>query len=225
MKKLTLIIVSLGFLFVSEAQVWRVPVYRLKDESRVKILKFSSRTELTIKTLLSARDSVKENVTWQGSFHSVSQDSLVILLETFKSVREIEGGIRQTTMIPADTYLSGSSPGNGLKPVAMADIDYLSYQKESKLQYIADDIFEPVIFASLIVMILSPLISYDFRDGKLNNESYKNWALGSTLTMTTSFAVLMAINLPNLQKNYQFRSGWPEKKAKVWKFKLSQPSR
>lgn len=225
MKRFILIIVSLGFLFVTEAQTWKIPVCRQTDESRVKTLKFSPRTELTIKTQLSIRDSVKENITWQGLFHSGSQDSLVIKLETFKSFRELPGGIRQTTTIPPETYLKNSLPGNGLKPFALDDIDFLSYQKRSKLIGKADDILEPVIFASLFVIILSPLISYDFKEGELNTERYKNWALGSTLTMTSCFAVLMAINLPNLQKNYQFQPGWPEKNAKVWKFKLSQPSR
>lgn len=219
MKKLSLIIVSLGFLFVTEAQTWKIPVYRQTDESWVKTLKFTPRTQLTIRTQLPEKDSVKENITWQGLFHSGSQDSLVIKLEAFKSFKELPGGIRQTTTIPPDTYLKNSLPGNGLKPFALDDIGFLSYQKRSKLIGKADDILEPVIFASLFVMILSPLISYDFKEGHLNKERYKNWALGSTLTMTSCFAVLMAINLPNQQKNYQFRPGWPEKKAKVWKFR------
>jgi hypothetical protein len=143
----------------------------------------------------------------------------MIKLEVFKSFKELPGGIRQTTTIPPDTYLKNILPGNGLKSFALDDIGFLSYQKRSKLIGKADDILEPVIFASLFVMILSPMISYDFKEGQLNTERYKNWALGSTLTMTSCFAVLMAINLPNQQKKYQFRSGWPEKKAKVWKFR------
>ncbi|PKP49627.1 MAG: hypothetical protein CVT94_04305 [Bacteroidetes bacterium HGW-Bacteroidetes-11] len=219
MKKLSIIIVSLGFLFVTEAQTWKIPVYRQTDESRVQTLKFTHRTQLTIRTQLPQKDSVKENITWQGLFHSGSQDSLVIKLESFKSCKEFPGEIRQTTTIPAETYLKNSLPGNDLVPFALDDIGFLSYQKRSKLIGKADDILEPVIFASLFVMILSPLISYDFNEGQLNTERYKNWALGSTLTMTSCFAVLMAINLPNQQKKYQFRSGWPEKKAKVWKFR------
>lgn len=220
MKKLiSLILVSLGFLCETEAQTFKIPVYRQTDESRVKILRFSHRTQLTIRTQLPEKDSVKEDITLQGLFHSGSTDSLVMKLESYKSFKMQPGGIRQTTIIPPGTYLKNSFPGDGLKAVALEDIGFLSYQKRSKLVSKADDIIEPVIFASLFVMILSPLISYDFKEGELNTERYKKWALGSTLTMTSCFAVLMAINLPNHQKNYQFRQGWPQKKAKIWKFR------
>lgn len=223
MKRAIFILVLMGCLYSINAQIWKVPVYRLKDESKEKMLKLNPRMQLTIRTQVPETDSVKENITCQGLFYSGSMDSLVIKLDSYKSYKEFSDGIKQTTIIPPEIYLKNSSPNNGLMPFALADIGYLRYQKGPKLIGKADDIFEPVIFASLFVLILSPLISYDFKEGRLNTERYKNWALGSTLSMTSCFAILMAINLPNHPKNYQFRSGWPEKKAKVWKFKLTKP--
>jgi hypothetical protein len=72
---------------------------------------------------------VNENITWQGLFHSGSQDSLMIKLEVFKSFKELPGGIRQTTTIPPDTYLKNSLPGNGLKPFALDDIGFSVIRK------------------------------------------------------------------------------------------------
>lgn len=223
MKTIVLFLISWTIFFISEAQTWKIPVYRQTDESRLKTLKFTPKTYCTVRIRLPETDSVKENITYQGLFHSVSMDSLVIKPDLYKSFKELPRGIRQTTIISADPSLKDNLPGGGLKPFALADIGFLSYQKRTKLIYTADDIFKPVIFTSLFVIILSPLISYDFKEGELNTERYKKWALGSTLTMTSCFAVLMAINLPNHRREYQFQPGWPEKKAKVWKFKVAQP--
>jgi len=221
MKKLILIIVSLGFSFAAEAQTWKVPVYRSTDESNVKMLKLNPRIELTIRTRLFKADLTKEDITLRGLFHSGGADSLTIKLSEYKSLKQYPDGTRQTTTKPPDIYLLNTYPGNGLKTVALEDIGFLKVRKWSKAVYGADDIFEPVIFASLFVLIASPLISYNYKEGYLNTETYKNWAIGSTITLTSCFAVLMVINSGS--KNYQFQPGWPGKKAKVWKFKLSQP--
>jgi hypothetical protein len=221
MKKIILFFVSWAFLSVSEAQTWEVPVYRFNDGSWVKMLKLNSRMELTIRTQLHETDSAKEDITLRGLFHSGSADSLIIKLDEYKSLKQFPDGTRQTTTIPPDIYLLNSFPGNGLKSIALEDIGFLKVQKWPKAVSRADNIFEPVIFASLFVLIASPLISYNYKEGYLNTETYKNWALGSTITLTSCFAVLMVIN--SQSKNYQFHPGWPDKKAKVWKFRLTQP--
>lgn len=221
MKKNILFLICCGLLSFSVAQEWKIPVYRQTDESRVKILKFNPRMELTIKNQLYNTDLGKEDLTLIGLFYSGSADSLTLKLSEYKSFKQYPDGVRQITTMPPDIYLLNSFPGDGLKTVALKDIGFLKVQKWPKVVGRADDIFEPVIFASLFILIASPLISYNYKDGYLNTETYKNWALGSTITMTSCFAVLMVIN--SQSRNYQFRSGWPDKKAKVWKFKLAQP--
>lgn len=221
MKKIIFLFMYWGLLTGLEAQVWEVPICRISDESRVKMLKLNPKMELTIRTLKTAMDSVKEEVTFKGYFDSGNAGSLNFKLTEYRSLKLYPDGIRQTTTMPPDIYLKNEFPGNGIKSVALDDIDFLKVQKWPKAVAVMDGVLEPVIFASLFVLIASPLISYNFKEGYLNTETYKNWALGSTITMTSCFAVLLVIN--SQSKSYQFQSGWPEKKAKVWKFKLAQP--
>lgn len=223
MKKFILFSISWLFLSVTEAQTLKLPIYRPADESNVKMLKLNPRMELTLRIPLPEKDSVKEDITYKGLFHSGSNDSLVIKLDGYKSSKEFPGGIRQITTIPPDIYLKNTLTHGGLKSVALADIGYLRYQKGPKITGMADDVLEPVVFGSLLVLILSPLISYNYREGFLNANTYKNWALGSSLSLTSCIAILMAVNSINHSKNYQFRSGWPEEKAKVWQFRQNNP--
>ncbi|GEM_PF-839117 len=209
------------FLFPVTAQVSKVLVYRTDKESKIKALKLDPRTELTLRVLLARSDTAKEDVTYYGLFQSVSADSVGFKLTSVRTFNEFASGVRKTTILvmQPDDSGEGAASAAELKMLAFEDIAWLKYQKRPKLTRLADQVLEPVVFSSLFVLILSPLISYNYKDGYLNTETYKNWALGSTITLASCFAVLITINSVNRSADYQFVSGWPGKKAKVWSFK------
>jgi hypothetical protein len=103
--------------------------------------------------------------------------------------------------------------------VALTDIDHIKYSHKNFLVKGLDNVMEPLIFASLFVMIVSPFISYNYKDMAFNSERYKYWALGSTLGITIGFAYASITNSRPIQKQFQFNGAWPDKKGKVWRFK------
>lgn len=218
--KTFIVFLSFGiFLLPATAQVSKVPVYRTDIESKIRTVKLDPRTELTLRVLISRSDTARKDFTYSGLFHSAPGDSIGLRLKSERMFQFFPSGISRTTttMLPQKSG-EGDTASPELKMVAFDNIAWLKYQKRPELIRFADQVLEPVVFSSLFVLMLSPFISYNYRDGYLNTETYKNWALGSTIALASCFSVLITINAVN-RAEYQFRDGWPEKKAKVWSFK------
>jgi hypothetical protein len=75
-----------------------------------------------------------------------------------------------------------------------------------------------LLLGSLAVMVLSPLICYDYKEQELNANRYKYWAMGSTAGALAGFAILIT-NGGNKTRRLQFQPDWPDKNMKVWKFR------
>jgi hypothetical protein len=71
--------------------------------------------------------------------------------------------------------------------VAVRNIGYLEAYNETGRGMA--EIGEPIILGSLLVMIISPLISY-ISKMDLNSERYKHWALGGTIGVATGFVTV-----------------------------------
>jgi hypothetical protein len=68
-------------------------------------------------------------------------------------------------------------------------------------------------------MIASPLISYNFKEGKLNAETYKKWGIGGTIGILSGISAVIVIGTVASNGKYHFKADWPYKRVKVWKFK------
>ncbi|KAF0196424.1 MAG: hypothetical protein FD166_2379 [Bacteroidetes bacterium] len=219
MKKLILIPFFIACAVNLNGQPWKIMIQNTTDSSVVRTLKLKPKVHIGIKSLITESDSLKVTNTYGGTFLSGTRDSLTIRLEEFRVLTEYANGIKQTTTIPRDFYLKNPEAGNSVKSLALMDIDFLTCQRRPKLITRADNVIEPIILGLLFVMLISPLISYNYKEGYLNTERYKYWALGSTIGLASGFATLITINGLFNEKRIQFRPGWPEKKAKVWEFR------
>jgi len=219
MKKLFLILLIIGCAINLNGQPWRVIIQNTTDTTVVRTIKLKPKVHIGIKSLIRENDSLKITNTYSGTFLSGTQDSLTIKLEEFRVLTEYTNGIKQTTTVPPGFYLKNPDAADSQKSLALNDIDFLTYQHRPKLTTRADNVIEPLVLGSLFVMLVSPLISYNYKKGYLNTERYKYWALGSTIGLASGFATLITINGFFNEKRIQFRPGWPEKKAKVWEFR------
>lgn len=159
---------------------------------------------------------MKETRNYDGYFLGANRDSIQFRLKEVKTDKVSTSGFRQQVMMKPN-YIFKTPYADSSMKVAWADVDYFWNQNEKMIGLA--EIAEPIILGSLLVMVLSPLISYDFEDGKMNNERYKNWALGSTIGLATGILTSVTIGVTYRKHKFQFKAGWPEKKAKVWEFR------
>ncbi len=200
------------------AQTWESQIQSVEGKSRVKTLKIKPGRELKIGQLLTDEDSLREFNYYKGSSLGGTRDSLYIRLRDVQTNKIFTNGIKYQSTIPAKFYpeiLPGDS--NSLK-MSLMDIDYIQV-KSPKWQKTAGEIVEPLIWTSLFVLILSPLICYDYNKGAFNAVRYKYWGLGSTAGVVLGFGSVIIINAFDGTKSFQFNTGWPDKKTNVWKFK------
>ncbi len=214
MKRLLFIISSIILCFALSAQTWKTPIYRITGKPVVKTLKLKPKTNITIGTLTFNSDTLKVDKYYTGLFLSVAGDSLKIKLNEVILHNTYENGIKERKNIPAKNYLINSSPPAETTNIALSDIQILKYiPKNREIISGAEDY---ILFSSLAVLLISPFICYNYADQTFNQDTYQYWALGSTIGIVTGFT-LQIIGSPN---KIQFKDGWPEKKSKIWSFKL-----
>ncbi|HNX44612.1 MAG TPA: hypothetical protein PLJ84_10920 [Bacteroidales bacterium] len=213
---LSLILAALSMIL--NAQTWKVRVEKTTGSHRVKTLRIKPTMQLTVGNQLPVTDTLKQYKYYYGEFISGSADSLQMKLKTITAHQLYTNGIHYTSVVPAKQYyLSTPSADTNMMRIALSDIHSLDYSFEKWRGM--SEIGEPVILGSLLVLIFSPLICYNFSDGKINPESYRNWALGSTIGIVAGIGTAVAISAIFPHGRYQFLEGWPYKKAKVWKFR------
>ncbi|NVO19507.1 MAG: hypothetical protein HXX13_07390 [Bacteroidetes bacterium] len=217
MKKYTFICLLLCLCSGLGAQTWKAEIQRADGHKGTMTLKVKPGMKVIVNNLESNSDSLKVSKIIEGTFISGSSDFIRIKLNTVRSESNYANGIRQFKITPAKCYTGYAAPDTNTLNIPVRQIDYLSFQNEKKEGL--TEIGEPIILGSILMVILSPLISYNFKEGKINANRYKYWALGSTAGMLVGFAIPITFATVYKQKNYQFRDGWPSKKAKVWKFR------
>ncbi len=215
MKRSIFLLAAIISSFVMNVQTWNFRIQRLTGSPKVKELRLKPGRQVSIGTLVLDSDSLKESSYFNGYFLGGTRDSIQLRLKEVIANKFYTNGTRQTTIIPAKYYKKTPLQDSSLMHIAVSDIQYLDYRSEK--WNIRAEIAEPIILGSLLVMVLSPFIG--FKDGSFNGERYKYWALGSTIGLTTGFATVITFGLLSNHKNFQFKTGWPDKKAKVWSFK------
>jgi hypothetical protein len=206
---------------ILNAQTWKTQIVRVSDSSKVKTIKMNSRTHLWIKTHSIDADSTEKTHTYEGYFISGSLDTVSFKLLKLETYIKYPTGVQQRTTIPPKYHLKDTSPDQSIMLMALADVDHIKYEQKNNVIKGIDKGMESLIFASLFLLALAPFISYDYKNGNLNSERYKYWALGSTMALAVGFGYVSITNSAPVQKHYQFNTGWPDKKAKVWRFRLN----
>jgi hypothetical protein len=214
MKKLFWIIAGLLIAIPLDAQTWKTKLVREGDNPVTKTLRIKSGNTVSIGTLLPEENSVKGNRYFYGSFLNGTADSIKISLKDVKVTMFKPGGITETTSTPSKAFLARPIPEDNTYSLALADIDFLKYER-SRVKYM--ETFELGLLTSLAVLLVSPFICINYNDMTFNADRYKYWALGSTIGIAAS--ITWAIATGSGSHSLQFTSGWPNKKAKVWKFK------
>lgn len=200
------------------AQTWKTQIEKVSGNQKIKTIRLKPSMQVTIQSLILENDTLRESRVFYGDFAGGTADSMSIRLKSTTLQRIYTNGIRHTLVTPARYYIPAKRPDTNMMKVALSDIKSLDFKHEKWTN--AGEIAEPVLLLSLFTMVISPLICYNFRDNKFNADRYKYWALGSTAGVATGFATIFVTNAIPPHGHYQFKEGWPQKKAKVWKFKL-----
>lgn len=217
MKRLLLLSLLSGCMLSLQAQSWKMQIERTTGNHKTKTIRLKPTLQVSLQTLIHENDSMRESRLFYGDFRSGFVDSLQIMLKSTTYQKFYTNGIRHTTVTPARFFVPQASPDSNLVKIALKDIASLDYKNEKLRGF--GEIAEPVLLLSLLTMIASPLICYNFKDKELNADRYKYWALGSTAGIFAGFAVIISVNGIAPHGYYQFRDGWPRKNTKVWKFK------
>jgi hypothetical protein len=212
MKQIIVLIAAIVLGCELSAQTWESKIYPQTGKQRIKTLKLQQKTNLRIGTLTVDTDSLQVDRMLIGSFISGAGDSLQIKLSKVEINSKYENGTKIRTTVPAKNYLTSSFDSTFQMSVSLEDINVLSYHKRIK-----EDLskFEDyVLFTSLFVLLASPFICYNYADQTFNQDRYQYWALGSTIGVFTGITLQMMGG----QKRLQFKTGWPDEKARVWSF-------
>jgi hypothetical protein len=217
MKKFILFLSVWGIMFTSKAQSWEYQLQSITGRNKEKTLKLKPEMKLEIGRLLTDNDSLKAYNYYNGIFLGGSRDSIRIRLNEVKTNSVFTNGVKQQSTIPVKYFSSIPLRDSGFMSFALPEIDYLKYRKSKKNDL--GGIVEPVIYLSLLTLFLSPVISYDYKEGKLNEERYKYWAFGSTLALASCITAIITVNAIKGPDTFRFKAGWPGTHIKEWRFK------
>lgn len=214
MRQIILLLVTLFLGFTLIAQKWTAPVYRIDGKPDTKTIKLTPRMDIEIGRLVVDNDSQKETKNLYGYFQGVIGDTLQMNLEKIRIKNVYTNGTRIDSYIPAKSFIAPGPDSTYIMNIAVNDIDYLAYSNKS-ISWLTDteDFF---LFGSLMVLIASPFICYDYKNHTFNAERYQYWGLGSTLGIVTGFSLQFLGGAT--KKRFHFNSSWSDKKTKVWSF-------
>ena len=217
MKKLLLIITLSGISVFLFSQTWNAQIERVTGTPKLKTVRIKPGTFTTVGTRLQETDSLKETRFFDGDFLSGNADSIALKLSQVRLTRNFSNGTKQSFTIPAKQYFIHSPADTSLMRIPVSEIHYIDYYTKKWRKRAEGG--EIIVLGSLLALVLSPFICYDYQDGQMNAEKYKNWALGSTIGIVAGITSVITINSFSKHKTFEFRSGWTDrKKAEVWKF-------
>lgn len=213
MKSRILLLLFCGSCLLAGAQVWSTRVERISGKPKILTLSLKPGYSMTLGTLDVKNDSVTKGRYYDGSFLYGRKDSLALKVKTVRMIEfhQYRSGAHITKNIPAALYpsFSGQDPAVLILPVNQ--LDFLSYQKKARKFRLS----VPLLISSLAVMVVSPLICYNFNDHWINTGQYKYWALGSTAGAVCGFGMIFTGS--STFRTFQFHDKWPNKFAKTWK--------
>lgn len=217
MKKFILFYFLTGCVLFVQAQSWKVEVERISGNNKTKTIKLKPSMQVNIQTVISENDSMRESRLFYGDFWSGSVDSLQIRLKSTTYQKVLTSGIRYTSITPARFFVHSVTPDSNLYKIPLSRIASLDYKYEKWNGM--GEVFEPFLLLSMLTLVASPLLCYNFKDNSFNADRYKYWALGSTAGIFVSFTALISSYAIPSHGYYQFKDGWPRKKTKIWRFK------
>ena len=196
------------------AQTTKYQVEMLSGKHKLKTLKLRPGVPVEIGKFMTGNDSVNESRYYKGLFTSGDRESLTLSVKSIKSVSFIRNGPTLARIVPASLSKIPFGPDTTLR-FTTQEVDYLSYMKRKGSGF---DPTVPLILGSLGVMMLSPLICYDYKEHKINTDRLPYWSIGSTVGVVCGISSIF-LNAQRNHHQYQFRSEWPYKFRKQWKFK------
>lgn len=212
MKKLIFFTLCLMVQSIINGQTWKADIQRTIRKPHVRTLKLRPNTDLTIGSLLRENDSLKECNYYYGVFLGGSSDSLRLRISSIEKKYEETKGLKQSTKTPAKYFILDKADSVYTLGLALTDVHFIRYQQDYQKLFGACE--DWVLFSSLAVLIVSPFICYNYKEGSFNAEAYKYWALGSTAGIVVGFS----FQFLGANRKLQFKPGWPSEKAKVWTF-------
>jgi len=211
MKNLMLFIVFLLWSSVLVAQTWKTEIYRADGEEGSRTLKLKPDMHLKVTTLLEKTDSTKKTLYFEGRFVESTGDSIRIRVTESKLSESFTSGKFQQVMYTGK-YYDSLQMGKDMMTLALPDVDLLRYQKkfpETIAQ--AEDV---ILFSSLALLLVSPFICYNYKEGEFNEDLYQYFGLGCTAGIIVGFGLQFAGGSHELIFDNAFKS----KKKKVWTF-------
>lgn len=209
MKKLIFLFTAIFILSNLNAQTWKMKIHSLTGKHKVKKIKLRPGMYVNIGMLLLDSDTLLESKYYDGSFHGGTHDSIQINLTKVKIYKNFTNGIKQQTTIPANFYFKTHNLDSGLFKIALSDINYL-YYRDVKTRIIAGNSSLILGFALMIPMI----VNYDYHTHTIRNENTKYLYYGGLMCLLS----YDFFNLTYKSKEFQFKTSWPIKSAKVWGF-------
>ncbi len=195
------------------AQTWKTDIQRTTGKPVTRTLKLKPKTELRIGTLLNDDDSIKESKFYYGKFLSGNKDSLNLKVISIENLHTESAGLKQSEVTQEKYFTRYKADSVYNVSVAITDVHFIKYQQDYQKFFGGGEDF--LLLGSLAVLVVSPFICYNYKEGAFNAESYKYWALGCTagIVVGFSFQVLGA------ERKLQFKPNWPDKDVRVWSFK------
>jgi hypothetical protein len=217
MKRFMILLIGLGIIQSVLSQKWEVKVQRI-DKKTFKTIRLKPESQFTVGRTLVNTDTLKEFSYFDGLFLKGTKDTLCFKLKEVQSHCVFTSGVKQQTVFPASLY-PGILPedSNSLK-MALTDIGYLKVKSPKWQNTVGESIVEPLIWISMFTLFISPIVSYNYKEGKLDAERYKYWAMGSTLGLVVGFGSVIIINGLEGPTTFKFKPGWPGQNASLWKF-------
>jgi len=217
MKSTCLIIILIAIMLQAEAQTWKVQVERISGNQRTKTLRIKPDYNLTVGSVMAYKDSLKEYRYYEGLFTGGRLDSIEMKLSLVRDERIFSNGISESTKFPARYFLSSSAQDTAHLKIALPDVSYLEYQNQELGGWA--ELGEPIMFLSILTMVAAPFICYDYKNGSLNTDRYKYWAVGSSIGIATGFTTIFTFAALSNHKKLKFNENWKSKGKNVWRFK------
>lgn len=193
------------------AQTWKTEIYRIDGKEATKTLKLKPDMHVKITTLLEKTDTSQKTMFYNGRFLRVAGDSIQIRVTETKMSNSFTNGIYEQKIFKKNYYDSIPAEMDLMK-VAVTDIDMLRYQK--KFPQTISQAEDVILFTSLALLLVSPFICYNYKDGEFNAELYQYFGLGCTAGIIVGFGLQFAGGEQELVFDQAFKS----KKKKVWTF-------
>lgn len=213
MKKSILIIFCLTLGLVVTAQTWKTDIQRTTGKPVTRTLKLKPKTELRVGTLLNDADSIKESKFYYGKFLSGNKDSLKLKVISIENLHTESAGLKQSEVTQAKYFTRYKADSVYNASVAITDVHFIKYQQDYQKFFGGGEDF--LLLGSLAVLVVSPFICYNYKEGAFNAESYKYWALSCTAGIVVGFS----FQILGGERKLQFKPNWPDKDLRVWSFK------